>query len=941
MRTKLLLTGLLLLLINSIHAQQDPVIARNPEVITGKLIRITKPLGQMTSRDKLIPDVIVRDMNGILGKDEAFEEGEEAPNYPSNNNFAEDPALQKAYPNNPHLNAARAVNANFNGLGFTSVTPPDPTLCAGPNHIIQMINGSSGAYFKVFDKTGAQVVAQTYLDAITGKGGLGDPIALYDQLADRFVLTEFANSPETGSEGLIFAVSQTPDPAGAWYVYFFSTGTTFPDYPKMSVWTNAYYATTNDFANSVSYSGSTVYAFDKTKMLAGNASATMQKFTLGTTNKYFSMCPVLLQGNTVPPAGTGGLIAYMQDDAWTSTTADTDSIGLLEFKVNFTTPSATTVTHKASLAVAAFKSDICTATRGACISQPGSTTKLEALHQKIQNQPVYRNFGTYEGIVMVHAVDKGTNIAGIRWYELQKTTGNWAITQQSTYAPDNTHRWLPAIAYDANGNIALAFNVSSSATSVFPGIRYTGRKACDPLNTLTYSEDVIIAGTAANNNSRYGDYNHLVADPDGTRFWLTAEWNGATTWSTRIASFTLDPCTPALCGDPTGLNTTAITNTSATIGWTAVPSALSYDVDYQVTGAATWTNAATATTATSVNLASLTLGTSYTWRVRATCTAGSGNYITSVFSTTAPCNAPAGLNAGSITSNSAVVSWTAVSGAVSYKVEYKLNTSATWTLAASAATSTSQTLSGLSASSLYDWQVTTNCASGSSTASAAQFNTIAAPVCPGPYDVSTNGTTGGAAQIPLNTDIKGTISTSTDNDYYKFVITTGGTATLTLTTLPANYNLRLYNSAGTQLASSANSGTTSETISRTYTAGTYYARVLPQRSAFNATSCYTLRLQTGTATGPDPDPNQTVSIPDAGGLSLNVFPNPSENVITVSVKGISSRADLKIIDISGRVVMTTTLSNSRQLDVSRIPSGIYLINVREGDHSLSIRYMKK
>jgi hypothetical protein len=422
---KLLFTWLLLTAaVSFTYAQDGKLIAKNPEVITGQLIRITEPLSQFKPNPS-IKDVIVRDENGVVWsnvrpKPQPFV-GE---NYAGQNAMAADPIMQKNYNNgnaqNPEMNAA-TIGANFNGLGYSNVNPPDPSLCVGPNHVIQMINGNSGAYFKVYNKTGGQVVAQTFLDAITGRGGLGDPIALYDQLADRYVLTEFANTSETGSEGLIFAVSQTNDPAGSWYVYFFSTGTIFPDYPKFSVWPDAYYCTTNDF--TASYVGSTVYAFDRAKMIAGNTTATVQKFTLGSTNKFFSMSPVLWQGVTAPPSGTGGLIAYMADDAWTTTTSDVDSIGLLEFKVNFATPANTTVTTKSSLATAAYKSDICTATRGRCITQPGTVNQLEALQQKIMNQPVYRNFGSYEGIVLTHIVDRGSNISGVRWYELQKTTG--------------------------------------------------------------------------------------------------------------------------------------------------------------------------------------------------------------------------------------------------------------------------------------------------------------------------------------------------------------------------------------------------------------------------------------------------------------------------------------------------------------------------------------
>jgi hypothetical protein len=290
---KCLCAGAFALLLVCQHSVNAQVTAQNPEVIRGRLIRVTKPLAQFTAADE-IPYVKVRDENGVLWP-EGKKKTPRIPDYfPAQEQTTDDPSLQRIYQQLTNNTVNRAVTANFNGMGFTSVNPPDPTLCAGPNHVIQMINASSGAVFKVYDKTGGQVVAQTFLDAITGRGGLGDPIALYDQFADRYVLTEFANASENGNqEGLIFAVSQTNNPAGSWYVYFFGNGSIFPDYPKFSIWTDAIYATTNDF--TASYVGSTAYAFDKTKMYAGDASATVQKFSLGNTNKSFSTCPVLLQ----------------------------------------------------------------------------------------------------------------------------------------------------------------------------------------------------------------------------------------------------------------------------------------------------------------------------------------------------------------------------------------------------------------------------------------------------------------------------------------------------------------------------------------------------------------------------------------------------------------------------------------------------------------------
>ncbi len=302
----------------------------------------------------------------------------------------------------------------------------------------------------------------------------------------------------------------------------------------------------------------------------------------------------------------------------------------------------------------------------------------------------------------------------------------------------------------------------------------------------------------------------VVIDPDG---WLITRNNAATQL-------------PACC-TVTGLVSSAITTTTATVSWSALSGASNYTVDYKLNSSGTWINAVTDTTSLSVNLGGLTQGSLYDWRVRANCTFEPGTYAQAQFTTnaTSTCGTVTGLASSAITSSGATVKWSALSGANNYTVDCKLASSGTWINAASTTISLSVNLGGLTAASLYDWRVRANCTGATGAYAQAQFTAIA--VCPGPYDVSTNGTAGGAATVPLNTDIKGKITPRGDIDHYRFVITTGGTATITLTTLPANYDMGLYSSNGTtQLAISQKSGTASETITRTYTAGTYFIRVM-------------------------------------------------------------------------------------------------------------------
>ncbi len=392
------------------------------------------------------------------------------------------------------------------------------------------------------------------------------------------------------------------------------------------------------------------------------------------------------------------------------------------------------------------------------------------------------------------------------------------------------------------------------------------------------------------------------------------------------------------CGDASGLASSAIGNNTATVSWNAVANAVSYAVEYKLNSSAVWTSFATAQTASTASLTGLTKGTLYDWRVKATCASSTGNFVTAQFTTTVPdsCKAPVSLASLAITSSGATVSWAAVSGAASYDVDYKLASDSAWINAATASTATSNSITGLAASALYNWRVRANCtAVGLSSAyTQAQFTTIAVVIntCPGTYDVSTNGAASGAATIPFNTDIKGLINTRTDNDYYKFVITTGGTATITLSTLPGDYDIRLYSSNGTtQLAISQNGSTNSETITRTYTAGTYYIRVYGYQGVNNTTVCYTLKVQLGTASRGAAAEEQYVS------NGFAVSPNPAAYATKLLFKStVNGTANVIITNGGGNIVAQNKIAvnegeNRKELDISKLSNGMYIVKIITGD----------
>ena len=443
--------------------------------------------------------------------------------------------------NAARTSAVLSPGLNFAGQGFSGVLPPDTVGEIGPQYYIQMTNGSTGSPFTVFDKTTGSVVAgPSNLSSLWTAGGacasgLGDPIVLFDQLASRWVMAEFASA---GSHFCVY-VSQTSDPlAGGWFNYDFALPQ-FPDYPKYAVWPDAYYISSNE-------SSPRGYALDRTKMLAG-LPATFQRFSASRLAGFGfqALIPSDLDGTTPPPAGSPNFFMRHRDDEahnGGSNDPTRDFLEIWEFHVDFVTPANSTFSLATTVPVTEFDSNLCGLFSFDCFPQPGTATRLDTLKEVVMWRLQYRNFGTHETLVgvLVTDVDGGAaNHGGLRWFELRRVgAGVWTLFQEGTYAPDADHRWMGSIAMDGSGNIVVGYSVTSSTT--FPGIRYVGRAAADVAGTMTTGELTAMNGSASQTfASRWGDYSSMNVDPvDDCTFWYTNEYvpaNGL--WATRIASF--------------------------------------------------------------------------------------------------------------------------------------------------------------------------------------------------------------------------------------------------------------------------------------------------------------------------------------------------------------------------------------------------------------------
>lgn len=466
--------------------------------------------------------------------------------------------------------------ANFEGVNnINGVLPPDTQGDIGydPNtgkkYYVQWVNLS----FQIWDVTDPAAVVSLYGPAAgntlwSGTGTIcdynndGDPITLFDPLAKRWLMSQFAlGFPDNFHQCI--AVSATADPTGAWYLYDYQTSTTMMnDYPKFGVWPDGYYMTVNQFdGKNYSWGGAGVAVFQRDAMLNGQP-ALMIYYDIGQVTKdYGGMLPSDLDG-PAPPYGAPNYFMEWDDSSWLGDPQDT--MRIWEFHTDWANPANTTFGLNANfdpnllIPTSDQDPDLCNF-NVSCIPQPDTSVGLDAISDRLMYRLQYRNFGDYETLITNHTVDadpSNSELAGVHWFELRNDGSGWDIYQEGVYAPDSENRWMGSLAMDDSGNIALGYSVSSSAT--YPSIRYTGRLAADPTGIMAQGETSLIVGSGSQEHtaSRWGDYSMMAVDPaDGCTFWYTQEYYETTSrsgWQTRIGSFKFPTCTSLPLGTLTG-----------------------------------------------------------------------------------------------------------------------------------------------------------------------------------------------------------------------------------------------------------------------------------------------------------------------------------------------------------------------------------------------------
>ena len=435
------------------------------------------------------------------------------------------------------------VGFNFDGITDSQAggfVPPDTNASVGDTQVVETVNVA----YAVWDKTtGAQTMApksiQTLYTTLGGQcatGNLSDPTVTFDKAAARWVITMIAFNNTFSENDVCMAVSTSPDATGTYNVYDFSYGKTLPDYPKIGVWPDAYYVTTDSFPSGGNFTGAETCAMNRANMLAGTA-ATSVCFQRKTTD--YAILPADLDGSTAPAVGAPNF----QMDLATSTT-----LNLYKFHVDFVTTKNSTYTGPTTLKVASY-TDAC-GTTDDCIKQPSGGEALDALGDRLMYRLAYRNFGDHESMVVNHSVQasgSGKAASAVRWYEIRDPNTTPTVYQQGTFGggSSTSANWMGSIAMDKNGDIALGYSTSSA--TVKPSIYFTGRVPTDALNTLETAKKVVAGGgVQKSSDDRWGDYSSMAIDPsDDCTFWYAQEYyhtTGSFNFDTRLVSFKFAGC---------------------------------------------------------------------------------------------------------------------------------------------------------------------------------------------------------------------------------------------------------------------------------------------------------------------------------------------------------------------------------------------------------------
>ncbi len=423
-------------------------------------------------------------------------------------------------PSSRPLPESPAPLGSFNGvMDNNTEIPPDIQGAAGPQYVMETTNQQ----FNIYDKSGNLVTAVDIVDffSVISAVEFFDPHILYDPNYGQFIIC-IDDELEDGNSGLGFAVSETSDPTGNWYVYGYDTEipfntSTLLDYPEMGYNNNWVVITGNDFTTNGVVG--MIYVMDRASLYSGRASA----INVFSDNNAFTWVPA----QTYDPNQN---ILYMVQ------TGNGDNGGAGYMQIGSITGTATEPFYNAGTDVGVeqtFSNNTVDA------GQAGSANTINADDSRVQNGVVYINGSLW----FTHTVFLPTNnptYSGVDWWQVNPAT--LSVLQYGRIADvnKNTNYYYPSLNVNALGDALLGYCISGT-DSFYASAGYSFHAATDPASTMQsrYIYKPGQAGyykTLGGGRNRWGDYTGTAVDPVDNSFWTFGQWaQTGNNWGTQIA----------------------------------------------------------------------------------------------------------------------------------------------------------------------------------------------------------------------------------------------------------------------------------------------------------------------------------------------------------------------------------------------------------------------
>jgi hypothetical protein len=449
--------------------------------------------------------------------------------------------------------------ADFQGIDFDGLIPPNPNIAAGPQHLLAVTNGT----LSVLSKDGTILMQQMVLDffgpVVMPDDFLTDPRVLFD--SGRFLVSIVSRRKNPFAAFFLLAVSATSDPTAEWYFYAFdatlnnSTPTTnFADLPSLGVDDNAIYFTANMFDSSTptpQFQGAKIRVIKKAPLLTGSPAS------------FFDFTDLQVNGVAAFHLQAAQSLSATQAEYIVNISGFPDTCALTVWRV----------TNPPTGPPALFHSDL---TVGGDCGAPPNATQLGTTQRVETGGPlpriinaVWRSGSLWTAAAVAHNWGSG-NVSTSRFFQVDTSAfPNLRLTQHFLEGADAVHTYYPVVTVDAAGNALLAFNQSSAAEYV--SVRIAAQLATAP-RSIPPPSTLLRAGLGpyilldSQGRNRWGDYNGIGVDPSSGAFWVIGEYADApmNRWSTWIGSvaFVTPTATATRTATPTRTATATRTGTA-------------------------------------------------------------------------------------------------------------------------------------------------------------------------------------------------------------------------------------------------------------------------------------------------------------------------------------------------------------------------------------------